>query len=210
MNAPKSLTLCLNDLPAGIHFPGGLVALDTETDGLDVTRVNLWLVQVGDSDGNVWLVKFDGTDYRAPNLRAVLEHPQLTKLFHYARFDMAMLRRKLNVPDMGPVFCSKIASKLAAPGLPKHNLRTLVSTYCGIELDKGEQLSDWSVPELSEAQKFYAANDVLHLAKLWHVLNDLLVEKNLAHAMHQALQFLPTRVELDLLGLPETDLFGHA
>ncbi len=210
MNTPKTLTLCANDLPDGIRFPDGLVALDTETDGLDVRSVNLWLVQVADSEGNVWLVKFDGSDYSAPNLRAILEDPRLTKLFHYARFDMAMLSRKLNVPDIGPVFCSKIAAKLAAPDMVKHNLRTLVQTYCGIELDKGEQLSDWSVAELTESPKFYAANDVLHLAKIWYALNDLLAEKNLTHAMQQALQFLPTRVELDLRGLPETDLFGHA
>jgi ribonuclease D len=209
MNMPN-IMVCQNDLPNGLRFDDGLVAIDTETDGLDVTRVNLWLVQVADSAGNVWLVKFDGTNYTAPNLRSVLENPRLTKLFHYARFDVAMLQRKLGLADIGPLFCSKIASKLVQPDLPKHNLRTLVQQFCGVELDKTEQLSDWSVPELTKPQKAYAAADVLYLAAIYKGLTKLVAEASLTHALHMALQFLPTRVQLDLAGFDEkTDIFSH-
>jgi ribonuclease D len=210
----EKITVCVNDLPAGLEFAGGVVALDTETDGLDVTKVKLWLVQVADSQGNVWLVQFDGQNdgnyYAAPNLRAILENPRLTKLFHYARFDVAMLQRCLGVADIGPIGCTKIAGKLAWPAWPKVNLRALVAHYMKIELDKTEQQSDWSVRPLSPAQVRYAASDVLYLAAIWHKLTADVAAAGLTHALQQALAFLPTRIELDLRGLPEGDLLGHA
>ena len=203
------IQLTPNDLPPGLTFPGGMVAIDTETTGLSLVTDRLCLVQVADGAGNVWLVKFDGTDYAAPNLRAVLEDPRLTKLFHFARFDLAMLQKWLTLPDIHPVFCTKIASKLVQPGPGKHNLRTLCQQYLNIELDKTEQISDWAAPELTASQITYAASDVLYLHQLHGILTDKLTEHDLNHAMHTALNFLTTRVTLDLRGYPETDLFSH-
>ncbi len=208
MTSPH-IQLLHNDLPSGLTFAGGMVAIDTETTGLSLTTDRLCLVQVADGQGNVWLVKFDGSSYSAPNLRAVLEDPRLTKLFHFARFDLAMLQKWLNLPDIHPVFCTKIASKLVQPGPGKHNLRTLCQQYLGIELDKTEQISDWAAPELTESQIAYAASDVLYLHQLYQILTNKLTENTLNHAMHTALGFLTTRVALDLRGYPETDLFSH-
>ncbi|MFO0500264.1 MAG: ribonuclease D [Pseudomonadota bacterium] len=208
-----TIHLVENDLPNGITFASGAVAIDTETTGLSLETDKLCLVQVGDGEGNAWLVKFDvaggSPNYSAPNLRAVLENPRLTKLFHFARFDLAMLQKHLGLSDIGPVFCSKIASKLVRPNEGKHNLRTLVQQYVGIELDKTEQLSNWAAPELSESQQAYAASDVLYLHILMEKLTAQAAEHNLTHVLDQALRFLPTRVEMDLRGLPESDLFSH-
>ncbi|NBV54598.1 MAG: ribonuclease D [Proteobacteria bacterium] len=197
------------DLPANLPFPTGMVAIDTETTGLSLQTDKLCLAQVSDGMGNVWLVKFDGQNYAAPNLKAMLQNPRLTKLFHFARFDLAMLQKHLSLPEITPTFCTKIASKLVRPTEGKHNLRTLVELYCGVLLDKGEQMSNWAAEELTESQKQYAASDVLYLHQIHQKLTEQLTEKNLNHTMHQALQFLPTRVQMDLLGLPETDLFSH-
>lgn len=208
LTAP-AITLCHNDLPAGLEFRNGMVAVDTETTGLSLVTDRLCLVQVGDGEGNVWLVKFDGSDYSAPNLAAVLRNPHLTKLFHFARFDLAMLRKWLGLPEIQPVFCTKIASKLTQPGPGKHSLRNLCQQYLGLELDKTEQLSDWSAPELTESQMRYAASDVLYLHQLTILFMDKLTEMSLNLAMTNALHFLQTRVDLDLRGYPETDLFSH-
>ncbi len=208
-----TIHLVENDLPNGITFASGAVAIDTETTGLSLETDKLCLVQVGDGEGNAWLVKFDvaggSPNYSAPSLRAVLENPRLTKLFHFARFDLAMLQKHLGLSDIGPVFCSKIASKLVRSNEGKHNLRTLVQQYVGIELDKTEQLSNWAAPELSESQQAYAASDVLYLHILMEKLTAQAAEHNLTHVLDQALRFLPTRVEMDLRGLPESDLFSH-
>ena len=206
-----TIQLVMNDLPAGASFPLGAAAIDTETTGLSLVTDKLCLVQVGDGQGNVWLIKFDvsNPDYRAPNLRALLENPRITKLFHFARFDLAMLSKHLQVADIGPLYCTKIASKLARPTATKHNLRSLVLEYLGIELDKTEQMSNWAAPELSESQQAYAASDVLYLHALMEKLNATIAEANLNATLTQALRFLPTRVEMDLRGLPETDLFAH-
>jgi ribonuclease D len=204
-----TITVCQNDLPSGIAFPSGLVAVDTETTGLDVRHVKLCLVQVADGLGNVWLIQFLDGDYTAPNLRAVLENPRLTKLFHFARFDAAMLQRVLGIGPIAPLYCSKIASKLLNPDAPKHNLRSLVQRYAGVELDKTEQLSDWTVAQLSDTQKLYAANDVLYLHNIFTAQIEELAQAGLNAAQQAALQFLSTRIELDLAGHPEGDLFAH-
>ena len=208
MTSPN-IMLVHNDLPSGLTFPNGMVAIDTETTGLSLVTDRLCLAQVGDGKGNVWLVKFDGSDYSAPNLRKVLEDPRLIKLFHFARFDLAMLQKWLGLPDIHPAFCTKIASKLTQPGPGKHNLRILCQTYLGVELDKTEQMSNWAADELTESQMHYAASDVLYLHQLYRIFSDKLTEMSLNAAMHTALNFLATRVELDLKGYPETDLFSH-
>lgn len=205
----STIVLCHNDLPAGLDFPNGMVAIDTETTGLSLVTDRLCLAQVGDGLGNVWLVKFDGHDYSAPNLRAVLENPRLTKLFHFARFDLAMLQKWLGLSEIHPVFCTKIASKLTQPGPGKHSLRTLCHEFLGIELDKTEQISNWAADVLTESQMTYAASDVLYLHQLTVIMMDKLAELSLNLAMHNALIFLATRVDLDLKGYPETDLFSH-
>ena len=209
---PK-IHLVQNDLPAGITFNSGAVAIDTETTGLSLETDKLCLVQVGNGEGDAWLIKFDvasgAPDYSAPNLRAVLENPRLTKLFHYGRFDIAMLQKHLGIADIGPIFCTKIASKLVRPAAGKHNLRTLVQEYAGVELDKTEQMSNWAAPTLTESQQAYAASDVLYLHILMEKLSAQAAEQGLNAILTQALRFLPTRVDMDLRGLPESDLFGH-
>ena len=208
-----SITVCQNDLPAGLTFPSGMVAIDTESTGLNVRADPLCLVQVGDGEGRAWLIQFPRRGqpdaYAAPNLRAVLENPRLTKLFHYARYDLAQLQRNLDLPEITPIFCTKLASKLLRPDEGKHNLRTLVQRYAGVTLDKTEQMSDWTVPELSASQQAYAASDVLYLHQLYAGLSVELAEAGLNHTMQAALNFLATRVTLDLAGFPESDLFAH-
>lgn len=204
-----NITLVHNDLPAGLQFPNGMVAIDTETTGLSLVTDRLCLAQVGDGLGNVWLVKFDGTNYAAPNLKAVLQNPRITKLFHFARFDLAMLQKHLGLGPIEPMFCTKIASKLARPTEGRHNLRTLCKLYLDVELDKTEQMSNWAAPELTESQMAYAASDVLYLHQLYTKLSEQLAEQGRNEIMHNALGFLPTRVQMDLLDLPESDLFAH-
>lgn len=197
----------VNDLPAGVTFPDGMVAIDTETLGLNVHRDRLCLAQLADGRGNVWLVKFDGTDYSAPNLRALLADPRVQKLFHFARFDMAVFKHYLGV-DVAPVFCTKIASKLTRTYTEKHGLKNLVSELLNVTLDKEQQQSDWSL-ELSDAQKKYAANDVIYLHELKLELEKRLKERNRLNTAAACFDFLPTRIELDLLGWDEMDIFAH-
>jgi ribonuclease D len=205
----QTIHIVWNDLPAGVSFPDGRVAVDTETNGLDVNLSKLLMCQVGDGRGNVWLVRFDGSDYSAPNLKAVLTDPALTKIFHYARFDLAMLQGKLGI-TIPRFFCTKIASKLCRPKAAKHNLWTLVKDYCGTILDKGAQMSDWAAPELSEVQVAYAASDVLYLHRIHDALAKELADLGLTGTMDGALAWLPHRVNMDIRGLlAEDDLFAH-
>lgn len=203
----STIHLVHDDLPANVTFPNGMVAIDTETTGLEVKKVKLCLCQVGDGNGNVWLVKFKN-DYSAPNLKAVLSNPTLTKLMHFARFDAAILQHNLgiNIPN---IFCTKIAHRLLNPAATKHNLRTLVETYCGVLLDKGEQMSNWAAPELTDSQKTYAASDVLYLHAIYTKMQDDIAAKGARPLLDAALAFLPARVVMDLTDHPEGDLFAH-
>jgi ribonuclease D len=206
MSEPK-ITLIHDDLPSGLTFPDGLAAIDTETTGLSVTKDKLCLVQVGDSQGNVWLVKL-GDDYSAPNLKALLADPKVLKIFHFARFDLAQLQRHLGVRT-APMFCTKIGHKLLYPEGKKHNLRALVLEYCGDELDKAEQLSNWAAPELTASQQKYAALDVFYLTRIWTAMREELQAANRNEWMLAALDYLPVRVDMDLAGFNEDDLFAH-
>ncbi len=196
-----------NDLPADATFPNG-VAIDTETMGLNLHRDRLCLCQLGDGNGNVWLVKFDGTDYTAPRLKALLADPTVTKIFHFARFDLAMLYHFLGVMPT-PVYCTKIASLLTRTYTDKHGLKNLVQETLGIELDKAQQTTDWGSPLLSEAQKHYAASDVMHLHAVKDVLDTMLQRENRTALAQACFNFLPTRAELDVAGWPEVDIFAH-
>lgn len=197
----------LNDLPAGLTFPNGL-AIDTETLGLNIHRDRLCLAQLSDGNGNVWLVKFDGTDYSAPNLKALLEDTSVEKIFHYARFDVGVFKHYLGT-DTAPVFCTKIASKLTRTYTDKHGLKNLVAELLGITLDKEQQQTDWSAPTLTEQQKQYAANDVLHLHGLREKLKVSLAERGRTDMATACFSFLPHRIALDLAGWEESDIFSH-
>ena len=195
------------DLPSGLDF-GASVAVDTEAMGLSPGRDRLCLVQISSGDGDAHLVQFAPQSYRAPVLCALLEDAAVTKVFHFARFDLAVLHKYLGVLA-GPVYCTKIASKLARTYTDRHGLRDLCRELLNIELSKQQQSSDWGAPELSPAQKEYAAHDVLHLHRLRVALDEMLAREDRTHLAAAAFAFLPARAELDLAGWGETDLFAH-
>lgn len=195
------------DLPAGLSFPNG-VAIDTETLGLNPHRDRLCLVQLSNGDGTAHLVKFDGKSYDAPRLKALLADPAILKIFHFARFDVAVLKQYLGV-ETAPLYCTKIASKLARTYTDRHGLKDLVGELLGIEISKQQQSSDWGAAELSESQMSYAANDVLHLHALKAKLDMMLARENRSDLALAAFGFLPTRARLDLAGFEHDDIFAH-
>lgn len=195
------------DLPAGLSFPNG-VAIDTETLGLNPHRDRLCLVQLSSGDGTAHLVKFDGKNYDAPRLKALLTDPAIVKIFHFARFDIAVMKQYLGV-ETAPLYCTKIASKLVRTYTDRHGLKDLVGELLGIEISKQQQSSDWGAPELSESQMAYAANDVLHLHALKSKLDTMLAREGRAEFAQSAFGFLPTRARLDLAGFEDDDIFAH-
>lgn len=205
--AKTSITLHKNDLPAGLTF-GPSVAVDTETLGLNVNRDRLCLVQLSAGDGTAHLVQFDGRDYAAPNLKALLTDKSVLKIFHYARFDIAVIEKYLGVVT-APIYCTKIASKLVRTYTDRHGLKDLVAELVGIELSKQQQSSDWASSELSQQQLAYAASDVLHLHALKAKLDAMLVREGRQAFAEAAFGFLPTRAKLDLAGFGEDDIFSH-
>ncbi|MGO4681982.1 ribonuclease D [Hyphomicrobium sp. 2TAF46] len=206
MTAPK-IKLHKSDLPAGLTFPNG-VAIDTETLGLNPHRDRLCLVQLSGGDGTAHLVKFDGRNYDAPRLKALLTDPKVLKIFHFARFDIAVLEQYLGVATT-PIYCTKIASKLSRTYTDRHGLKDLVGELLGIELSKQQQSSDWGASELSDSQKAYAANDVLHLHEVKKKLDMMLAREGRQDLAEKAFGFLPTRARLDLAGFEEDDIFAH-
>ena len=195
------------DLPSGLDL-GPLVAVDTETLGLNPNRDPLCLAQLSSGDGNCHVVRFDRSVYDAPNLKRLFADPKVTKLFHYARFDVAMIKRYLGVLT-APVYCTKIASKLARTYTDKHGLKDLVKELLEIDLSKQQQSSDWGAAKLSDAQLAYAASDVLHLHKLKDKLDAMLARENRASLAAACFAFVPTRAELDLAGWENEDIFAH-
>ncbi|MBN9530974.1 MAG: ribonuclease D [Alphaproteobacteria bacterium] len=195
------------DLPADVSF-GDSVAIDTETLGLNPHRDRLCLVQLSAGDGVCHLVRFQKGIYDAPNLKKLLADPGVTKLFHFARFDVAVLRHYLGV-DTAPIYCTKIASKLVRTFTDRHGLKDLCRELIGVEISKQEQSSDWGAAQLSDAQLKYAASDVLHLHKLAAVLDQMLAREGRADIAAQCFSFLPMRARLDLEGWPEIDIFAH-
>jgi len=195
------------DLPDGLSF-GASVAIDTETMGLQPGRDRLCLVQLSAGDGNCHLVQFPKGQYQAPNLKRLLTDPKVVKLFHFARFDVAMLRHYLGV-DCAPVYCTKIASKLTRTFTDRHGLKDLCKDLLGVELSKQQQSSDWGADNLTEAQLDYAAADVLHLHKLAAALDQMLAREGRRDLAAACFDFLPTRAALDLAGWAEIDIFEH-
>lgn len=202
-----NVDLHIGDLPDHISF-GNCVAIDTETMGLNPHRDRLCLVQLSAGDGTAHLVRFNLGDYNAPNLSRLLADTSVIKLFHFARFDVAMLKHYLGV-ETRPVYCTKIASKLVRTYTDRHGLRDVVKDLLGHEVSKQQQSSDWGDPNLNEAQLKYAASDVLHLHALKAKLDDMLAREGRTAMAKACFDFLPVRAELDLLGWPEMDIFSH-
>ena len=196
------------DLPEGAHAPGP-VAVDTETMGLQLGRDRLCLVQIADGRGDEHLVRFaPRSDYAAPNLKAVLADPARLKLYHFARFDLASIRAYLGVMAE-PVYCTKTASRLIRTYTDRHGLKELVRELLGQEISKQQQTSDWGAPELSDAQKDYAASDVRYLHGLKEKLDERLEREGRMRLAQACFDFLPHRALLDLAGWPEVDIFAH-
>ncbi len=195
------------DLPADVFAPGP-IAVDTETMGLNPARDRLCLVQLADGRGDEHLVRFPPGDYAAPVLKAVLADRSRVKLYHFARFDLAVLRAYLGV-EAGPVFCTKIASKLVRTYTDRHGLKDMLKETIGVDVSKAQQSSDWGAPVLSDAQKDYAASDVRYLHRAVEVLTERLAREGRTALAQACFDFLPWRADLDLAGWAESDIFAH-
>jgi ribonuclease D len=196
-----------NDLPDGLDL-GNLVAVDSETMGLNVSRDRLCLVQLSAGDEACHLVQFAAGGYDAPNLKGLLGDPSVTKLFHFARFDLAMIQRHLGVACR-PVYCTKVASKLARTFTDRHSLRDLCRELLGVDLSKQQQSSDWGAAELSDEQLRYAASDVLYLHRLKAILDEMLEREGRRDLAQACFEFLPARAALDLAGWDGVDILAH-
>ncbi|WP_033070357.1 ribonuclease D [Thalassospira australica] len=200
--------LHLGDLPDDLDL-GKVVAIDSETMGLNPHRDRLCVVQLSSGDGDAHLVKFDGEDYSAPNLKKLLADPDVLKLFHFGRFDIAVMDKYLGV-RCAPVYCTKIASKLVRTYTDRHGLKDVLRETVGVEISKQQQSSDWGAPELSKEQIDYAASDVLYLHKAREELDRRLVREGRMEMAQACFDFLPMRATLDLAGWEETDIFAHS
>ena len=195
------------DLPDGLDL-GAVVAIDCETMGLDPHRDRLCLVQISGGDGVAHLVQIARGQTEAPNLARIIADPQVLKLFHFGRFDIAALFHAFGALA-APVYCTKIASKLVRTYTDRHGLKNLLDELLGIDISKLQQSSDWGAETLSDAQMEYAASDVLYLHRLKEVLDQRLAREGRSDLAQAAFDFLPTRAKLDLAGWPEVDIFAH-
>ena len=196
------------DLPDLSRYTAS-VAIDTETMGLDLHRDRLCVVQLSPGDGSADVVQIAAQEADAPNLKRLLGDPAILKIFHFARFDVAVLSRSLGVTP-NPIYCTKIASRLARTYTDRHGLKDLVRELAGIDLSKQQQSSDWGSANLSEAQVSYAASDVLHLHALKEKLDVMLAREGRTELAKACFQFLPTRAQLDLAGWGAEDIFAHS
>jgi ribonuclease D len=196
------------DLPAGIDF-GASVAVDSEAMGLKIGRDDLTVVQLSAGDGDAHLVQLSRPGYDAPNLKRLLEDPDVLKIFHFGRFDIAMFAHHLGVATR-PVYCTKIASKLARTYTDRHGLKDVTRELLGIDISKQQQSSDWGAHELSAEQQAYAASDVLNLHALKARLDVMLAREGRAGLAQACFDFLPSRAELDIAGWEDIDIFAHA
>ncbi|GAN69745.1 ribonuclease D [Acetobacter orleanensis] len=217
MNAPRtssegSITLHRNDLPDGLTFTGS-VAVDTETMGLNPHRDRLCLVQLSAGDGTAHLVQIipeslGGKGYDCPNLKRLMADPAVTKIMHFARFDVAILQHALGI-TVSPVVCTKIAARLVRTFTDRHGLAALCRDILGVELSKQQQTSDWGAETLKPEQLAYAASDVLYLHALWEKMDALLLREGRRELAQACFDFLPARARLDLLGYEDPDIFSH-
>jgi len=196
-----------NDLPDNINF-GDSIAIDSETMGLKITRDRLCLIQLSAGDGDAHLVHFVNKNYNAPNLKKLLANDNIQKIFHYARFDMATIKHYLEI-SINNVFCTKIASKLARTYTDSHGLKSLCEELLKVEISKKQQSSDWGNALITQKQREYAANDVLHLHQIKEILQEMLIRENRQEIFQKCLAFLPTRVDMDLVGFGKLDIFSH-
>ena len=203
----NGITLHKGDLPAGLDF-GPVVAIDCEAMGLNLQRDHLTLVQLSSGDGTAHLVQL-GRDYNCPNLKALMTDPKVVKIFHFGRYDIAMMLRWMGI-TCAPVWCTKIASKLARTYTDRHGLKDVAREVAGVELSKAQQSSDWGTAELSDAQMQYAASDVLYLHQIKAGLEAMLIREGRLEMAQACFDFLPMRARLDLSGWDEQDIFSHS
>lgn len=196
------------DLPDGLDL-GSAIAVDTETLGLSLVRDPLCVVQLSSGDGDAHIVQLDRSTYDAPNLKRVLADPARVKLFHFARFDLAMLKRHLGVTAT-PLYCTRTASRLVRTFTDRHGLKDICRELLGVDISKQQQSSDWGAEKLSEAQLAYAATDVLHLHALRDELDRMLAREGRMELAESCFAFLPVRAELDLRGWADEDIFAHS
>ena len=197
------------DLPADVRFGDGPIAVDTEAMGLHPARDRLCLVQLSDGGGDEHLVRFaKGSDYAAPNLKALLSNPDRLKLYHFARFDIGIMQHYLGIMA-APLYCTRTASRLVRTYTDRHGLKELVKEMLNFDLSKQQQTSDWGAPEINDAQREYAASDVRYLHQLKDKLDERLVREGRVELARACFDFLPHRALLDLAGWPEQDIFAH-
>jgi ribonuclease D len=204
-----TIRLHRGDLPDLSRYGRGAVAVDTEAMGLDVNRDRLCVVQLSPGDGSADVIQIPASTSEAPNLAKLLADGTVLKIFHFARFDLAVLQKHLGIMPF-PVYCTKIASRIARTYSDKHGLKDLVRELLGVDLSKQQQLSDWGAEALSDAQLSYAASDVLHLHALKEKLDAILLREGRAELAAACFRFLPDRVRLDLAGWSDQDIFAHS
>ena len=202
-----SVELHQGDLPSDVDF-GSSIAIDTETQGLNPLRDRLCLIQMSAGDGTAHLVQFEPGGYDAPNLKRVLADPDILKIYHFARFDLAVIQRYLQIMTT-PVYCTKVASRLVRTYTDRHGLKDLCRELIGLDLSKQQQSSDWAATDLSREQLNYAASDVLHLHGLKEKLDMMLLRESRMEIAQTCFDFLPMRAELDLKGWQNEDIFSH-
>ena len=203
----KNIKLYKNDLPINIKFKGS-IALDTETMGLNISNDRLCLIQISDGNGNSYIVQFLKNSYDSPNLKKILDDESILKIFHYARFDVAIIKKNLGIMCK-PIYCTKIASKLARTFTDRHGLKDLCKDLLKINLNKQSQTSDWGNENLTENQLEYAANYVLYLHEIKNKLDKIIEREGKQHLAKACFKFLETRAEFDLLGWQDKDIFEH-
>ena len=201
------INLYKGDLPSALNL-GPVVAIDSETMGLKPHRDRLCLIQLSSGDGNAHLVQFERFNYTARNLVKLLEDPDVTKVFHYARFDVAVIKKYLKART-NSIYCTKIASKLVRTYTDKHGLKDLCKELLNLDLSKQQQSSDWGAKILTEEQKAYAASDVLYLHKIKEILDQRLLREERDQLAALCFEFLQTRANLDLIGFENEDIFSH-
>ncbi|MEM7663260.1 MAG: ribonuclease D [Pseudomonadota bacterium] len=204
----NGIKLHRGDLPADIDL-GAIVAVDTEAMGLDLQRDGLCVVQLSAGDGKAHVVQLDRSTYDCPNLKALLTDPAILKIFHFARFDVAMMKHWLGI-DCAPLWCTKIASKLVRTYTDRHGLKDVAREVASVDLSKAQQSSDWGAAELTDAQLQYAASDVLHLHAIRDGLLAMLKREGRVDLADSCFAFLPVRAQLDLAGWNDTDIFSHS